>query len=245
MNGVAMADGPGSAHQLDELVDAMAALTGVLEAEPPEAEVLDTICTEAVRAVPGADIASITVIHAGEATTAAASDERAVLIDRAQYDAGDGPCLRAAETGEIVRLSLPLADALWPEFAAVAKQHRIGSYLAAPLRVDEGLACALNLFGFGTHGFAETDSQLLRVYTTVVGFGLRTTRRYQQARELAAQLGTAMRTRAVIEQAKGILMAVHRISDEEAVQRLITESQHTNTKLREVAQRFVADIVGE
>jgi AmiR/NasT family two-component response regulator len=46
----------------------------------------------------------------------------------------------------------------------------------------------------------------------------------------------------VIEQAKGILMAVHRIDEEQAMQRLITESQHTNVKLREVAARFVRDL---
>ena len=51
-----------------------------------------------------------------------------------------------------------------------------------------------------------------------------------------------MRSRAVIEQAKGILMAAHRISADDAMKRLITESQRTNVKLRDVATRFVEEL---
>ena len=48
--------------------------------------------------------------------------------------------------------------------------------------------------------------------------------------------------RATIEQAKGILMAVHRISADDAMKRLVTESQRTNVKLRDIAARFVEDL---
>ncbi|MEV7097828.1 GAF and ANTAR domain-containing protein [Amycolatopsis sp. NPDC051045] len=229
-------------EDLDELTAAMAGLTGALETEPVEAEILDAVCAEAVRAIPGADMASITAIRDGEPETAASTDDRAVDIDRAQYAAGAGPCLQAAESGEVVRVPLATAGSAWPEFTTHARGLGVGSYLAAPLRVDEQLSGALNLFGYGDHGFAETDSQLLKLYTTVVSFGLRTTRRYHHARQRATDLEAAMRSRAVIEQAKGILMAVHRISAEDAMKRLVTESQHTNVKLREVAARFVEDL---
>ncbi|MCE7010838.1 GAF and ANTAR domain-containing protein [Kibdelosporangium philippinense] len=224
---------------LDDVRSAVAALTATLETASDSAEVLDAVCSEAVRVVPGADMASITAIDERGARTAAYSDKRAYEVDQAQYAAGDGPCLRAAATGETVRLSLYNASELWPDFAASAKQVGVGSYLAAPLRVDDRLAGAINLFGFGDHGFAEMDSKLLDLYVTVVTFGLRTIHRYQQVRELADNLETAMRSRAVIEQAKGILMATYKISDDAAIQRLISYSQGTNTKLRQIAAEFV------
>ncbi|MGW5715410.1 ANTAR domain-containing protein [Amycolatopsis sp. NPDC003865] len=226
-------------EHFDELTAAMADLATALETEPSESEILQAVCAEAVRAVPGADMASITAIRDGEPETAASTDDRAVDIDRVQYEAGEGPCLRAAETGEIVRLPLATAGAVWPEFTSYARGQGVGSYLAAPLRVDDALAGALNLFGYGDHGFAETDSRLLALYTTIVSFGLRSTRRYLTARRRVAELETAMSSRAVIEQAKGILMAVHRITADDAMKRLIAESQHTNVKLRDVAARFV------
>ncbi|WP_410676755.1 ANTAR domain-containing protein [Amycolatopsis sp. cmx-4-68] len=230
---------PIAAEDLDELTAAMADLATALESEPVEAEILGAVCAEAVRAIPGADMASITAIRDGTPETAASTDERAVEIDRVQYAVGAGPCLRAAETGEVVRLPLATAGQVWPEFTEHARRLGVGSYLAAPLRVDGDLAGALNLFGYGDHGFAETDSRLLQLYTTIVSFGLRTTRRYHRARQRAADLETAMNSRAVIEQAKGILMAVHRISAEDAMKRLVAESQHTNVKLRDIATRFV------
>jgi GAF domain-containing protein len=236
---------PIPAEHLDELTAAMADLTGALETEPAEAEILEAVCAEAVRAVSGADMASITAIRGGEPETAATTDDRAVRIDRVQYAAGDGPCLRAAATGEIVRVPVATAGRVWPQFTEHARSLGVGSYLAAPLRVDEQLTGALNLFGFGDHGFAETDSQLLKLYTTIVSFGLRTNRRYQRARQRTAELEEAMRSRAVIEQAKGILMAVHRSSADEAMKRLVAESQHTNVKLRDVAARFVAGLSSE
>ncbi|UOZ05774.1 MULTISPECIES: GAF and ANTAR domain-containing protein [unclassified Amycolatopsis] len=236
-----MTGAPIPAEDLDELTAAMADLTGALETESAE-EILQAVCAEAIRAIPGADMASITAIRDGEPTTAAATDDRAVDIDHVQYAAGEGPCLQAAASGEIVRVPLATAGRVWPEFTEYAGSVGVGSYLAAPLRVDEHLGGALNLFGFGDHGFAETDSQLLKLYTTIVTFGLRTTRRYHQARQRATELEAAMRSRAVIEQAKGILMAVHRISADEAMKRLITESQRTNVKLRDIAARFVAEL---
>ncbi|OXM57557.1 transcriptional regulator [Amycolatopsis thailandensis] len=227
---------------LDEVNAALAALTEALETEAGDEELLDAVCAQAVRAIPGADLASVTAIHTGSPRTAASTDDRAVEIDRVQYALGDGPCLEAARSGEIVRLSVSTADRAWPDFATTARKLGVGSYLAAPLHIDETLSGALNLFGFGDHGFRDSDSELLKLYTTVVSSGLRTARRYRDTRRLALQLEDAMRTRGVIEQAKGILMAVHKVSADEAFRLLVTESQHNNTKLHEVASRFVRSV---
>ncbi|WP_037313526.1 GAF and ANTAR domain-containing protein [Amycolatopsis orientalis] len=231
---------PGIEH-LDELATTVAALTRTLETESDETVLLNAVCVTAVRAVPGADMASITVVRGDRPETAAGTDPRAFAVDSVQYETGDGPCLRAARTGRTVRLSVEEARESWPRFTASAEEAGVGSYLSTPLDVDEQLTGALNLFGLGTHGFQDDDSHLLRLYTTVVNFGLRNRRKREDARTVTRQLETAIQNRAVIEQAKGILMAVHRITAEEAFRRLITESQHTNTKLHDVAARFVRD----
>ncbi|EMD26058.1 GAF and ANTAR domain-containing protein [Amycolatopsis azurea] len=228
---------------LDEVNAALAALTETLETESGDEELLDAVCAQAVRAIPDADLASVTAIHTGRPRTAASTDDRTEEIDRAQYALGDGPCLEAARSGEIVRLSMPAADQAWPDFAATARKLGVGSYLAAPLHIDETLSGALNLFGFGDHGFRDSDSELLKLYTTVVSSSLRAARRYRDTRRLVVQLEEAMRTRGVIEQAKGILMAVHKVSADDAFRLLVTESQHSNTKLHEVASHFVHSVV--
>jgi hypothetical protein len=55
-------------------------------------------------------------------------------------------------------------------------------------------------------------------------------------------LREAMRTRALIEQAKGVLMARHRIDGDAAFERLRAESQRSNVRLAEVAAGVVAGV---
>ncbi|MFJ7217401.1 ANTAR domain-containing protein [Amycolatopsis sp. NPDC098790] len=239
------ADNDDIAHRLDELGTTIAELSGVLEHAPDTDNALTTVCAEAVRLVPDADMASITTFAEGEATTAASTDDRAVLLDRAQYRAGEGPCLDAAHTGEVVRVTVGEAGGRWPDFVREAKELGIGSFLATPLRVEDGMRGALNLFGFGAHGYQHFDATTLRLYVVSVESALRTGRRYRQARSLADHLTTAMRHRGVIEQAKGMLMLIHRIDDAAAMQRLIAQSQNTNVKLRDVAANFVHRVVTE
>src|SRR5437763_3893103 len=85
--------------QLDEVTVAMETLTGMLDRELEIGEMLQAICEHAVQVVPGADMASITLVRDGIPDTVASTDQRAVNFDREQYRIGDGPCLRAAETG--------------------------------------------------------------------------------------------------------------------------------------------------
>jgi hypothetical protein len=227
---------------LDDVTSALEVLTSILERDPEMEVMLQAVCDQVIRVIPGADLASITLIRDGVPQTVASTDQRAVDVDTEQYRVGDGPCLRAADIGEPVRLDMDAATALWPQFAGAARSLGVGSYLAAPLTVDKGLSGSVNLFGFGTHGFRKVETKLLELYTTVVVFGLRSVRRYSTDQELIGQLRQAMASRAVIEQAKGILMATHKITAAEAFELLVVRSQRDNDKLHDVAARFVAEV---
>ncbi|GAA5107813.1 ANTAR domain-containing protein [Haloechinothrix salitolerans] len=79
----------------------------------------------------------------------------------------------------------------------------------------------------------EVDERLLDLYMSAVATALRVYRRYERARELAAQLEYALGSRAVIDQAKGILMAIHAISADEAFTLLVEQSQREQVKVRD------------
>ncbi len=64
----------------------------------------------------------------------------------------------------------------------------------------------------------------------------------EQQDEMTAQLAVIAENRAVIEQAKGVLMAAYGITANRAFEILVWRSQQTNLKVREVALRFVAAI---
>jgi GAF domain-containing protein len=230
-------------RRLDDVTGALEHLANVLAEEEELDVILDRVCRQVVHAIPDADMASISLARDGGTHTAAATGEHARRIDRAQFEADQGPCIEAAKTGRLVRVAVSEVAERWPEFAGAAQEATMSSYLSAPLFVDSEYHGSLNLYSEGHHGFGALDAALLELYTTAAEAALRTARRYFHARETTEQLRTALTSRAVIDQAKGILMAAHRIHAEDAFDILARKSQEENVKVRDLAQRFITDIL--
>jgi hypothetical protein len=225
---------------LDQVTGAMRSLAAALDGEPDERELLQQICEHAVRAVPGVESASVTVVRDDSASTAAGTDDMCATLDLAQYRAGAGPCLEAAETGTLVRTVIDDdAPRRWPAFAAAARDAGMGGVLSAPLALDQTAAGSINCYRSDGAGFADLDARLLELYVSSVETALHNVSRYQRARDLAEQMRQAMSSRAVIDQAKGILMAVRGLSADEAFAVLVDQASNRNVKLRVLAQRLV------
>lgn len=205
-------------------------------------ETLTRVVTLAVHELPGCDLAGITLIRDGQPVTAAFTNPEAPEIDVAQYTTGVGPCLDAFRHGEIFRIDDMKREKRWPSFTAVAAKHGIVSTLSLPLKVNQDPVGALNLYSRSAHAFLEDDTPLL--FASHAAVVLANAQAYWAAHTLAAQLETTLTSRAVIDQAKGILMARNGITPEEAFSRLVADSQRTNVKLRDVARGIVDGAVG-
>jgi GAF domain-containing protein len=232
-------------RRVDEITTALEQLADLLAKEKEPAALLDRVCQQVVRAIPDADMTSISLLRDGTAYTAATTGDHASTIDQAQYDAAQGPCIEAAKTGQMVRVVVSEVADRWPAFARAAGDAAVASYLSAPLFIDSEYHGSLNVYGKTDHGFGALDAALLELYTTAAETALRTARLYLQARETTEQLRTALSSRAVIDQAKGVLMAVRRISADEAFAVLVEQSQEQNAKVRDIAERFVNDIIND
>jgi GAF domain-containing protein len=230
------------AGHLDEVARALADLAAVLDAEEDLGRVLQRSVEQLTEAIPGADMASVSVLRGERAETVASSNERVWAIDSDQYAIGQGPCLEAARTGKVVRVNVGKAQERWPEFARSARASGVASYLACPLLIDDQFAGSLNLYSEQGHGFGDFDEALLRVYVTAACAAIVNARRYARARSLADNLVRALDSRSVIDQAVGALMARRGISAAQALDELVRESQNTNVKLRDVAARLVGDL---
>ena len=102
----------------------------------------------------------------------------------------------------------------------------------------------MNCYSRARGGFAELDEKLLDLYTSAVTPTLRVYCRYQQSRDTAEHLRVALQSRAVIDQAKGILMAIRQIGADEAFTLLVEQSQRENRKLRDLAVQLVSQATG-
>jgi GAF domain-containing protein len=207
--------------------------------------VLERLAETALRTAATTAAVSVTVLADAEQTawTCTATDEMAVALDQVQYVTGEGPCLEAARTQRPVRVGVDDIRDRWPAFADAADGLGLRSYLSAPLVLDdEPVLGSLNLYGRTPDAFDPVDEALVRLFTAAASTAAVNARRYVQARDLASHMKAAMESRATIEQAKGALMARHAITADDAFQRLVDESQDTNTKLRDVARSLLASL---
>ena len=222
--------------------DALYALSQFLVADAPVGDTLQRVVEISVEAVPTALFAGLTMLDDDErATTAVFTDDRAPQIDAEQYRAGRGPCLDAWRTRTTVRLEdLARSHATYPEFSRACVDRGVRSTLSLPLvTADRGMG-ALNLYSECAAGFGSEDERRGRQLASAASAVLANAVAYWGALELGQQLCEAMASRAVIEQAKGVLMSASPLlSADDAFDLLRRAAQRERVKVREVAARVV------
>jgi GAF domain-containing protein len=202
-------------------------------------ETLERVIHLAQEAIPAAEMAGITMVVEGRAKTAVFTDDDAPEIDSAQYETGIGPCLDAFRHQEVFIIDDTLKEQRWGPFNEAAAAHGVRSTLSLPLVANhEGLG-ALNLYSCTANGFGEDDVTVGTQFATQAAIVLANAQAYWDAHQLSEDLATAMKSRAVIEQAKGILMGAQRCGPDEAFQILVRASQRENRKLRDIAEEIV------
>ncbi len=225
----------------NEFVEQLLGLSRSLVEDESIDPVLQKVADLAVAQLDGCDLAGVTLVRDGATITAVFTDPEAPEIDAAQYESGRGPCLDAYRDGSILRIDDATSETRWPEFTEMAVRHGVRSTLSLPLRTDNGTIGALNLYSFTPRAF-EDNEQMATVFVAHAAAALSNSQAYWSARVLSEQLQEAMSSRAVIEQAKGVLMRDRRCSADEAFEVLKKMSQDTNRKLRDVATSIVADV---
>jgi len=202
-------------------------------------ELLQQFVEIAHEAIDGADSSGVTIDMGGRTYTAVHTDARTLKVDTEQYDAGEGPCLHAARTGTVVLVDAEEAHERWPRFCKAARAEGVRSFLAAPLFTNEQSVGSFNLYGRAPRAFDSVDAEVLDLLTTTVSRTIGDFARYKSATAVADTIQGALVNRAPIEQAKGMLMALHGIDASEAFDMLRRESQAKNVRLHVIASDLV------
>jgi len=224
----------------DEIALAMHELAHLLVAEESVQTTLQRVADLAARVIEDCDAAGVTLLSPdGSYETAAYTSHRTLAVDRGQYTRDAGPCLQAIADKRIVRLDVEKATERWPDFVTDARAHDVRSFLAAPLLLNGVAIGALNLYSAKPTGFDAVDDVLVALFTGQASVAVANARVYADAHRLTEQLNEAIASRAVIEQAKGVLMAQHGVDAQGAFDRLRSQSQNTNIKLRDIAREIV------
>ncbi len=209
-------------------------------------ELLAEVAQFAARAIPGADGAGVTMIEPHEdaprALSWAVTADFVHEIDRVQYDElKEGPCITCMDSRRPTVSGSLGSDSRWPRFGGRIARIGVHSALSLPLLVDDQVVGAINTYARDRDAFGDHAVQMGSEFAGPAAVSVYNAHLLARAHGRAERLQGALVTRAVIDQAIGILRSRSGDDAEQAFGRLVKMSQSENVKLHDVAERLVEE----
>ncbi|NGP05723.1 ANTAR domain-containing protein [Rhodococcus sp. 14C212] len=195
---------------------------------------LERVTRAAVELIPGADSADIlTLAGHGRYESHASTSALPAELDALQVRFGQGPCVEAAVDGFVTRSDDLTGEKRWPRFTRAAVQAGVHSIVSFRLYTRTDTAGALNVLARTAHAFGDEAVTIGEVLAAHAAIAITAGRRERQLR-------SALASRDLIGQAKGMLMERFSVGADRAFEMLVTLSQHTNTPVATLAEQIVA-----
>ena len=211
-------------------------------------ELLAEVASFAVRAIPGADGAGVTLLRLDQpdniVAALASSAPFVAEIDEIQYvTVGEGPCITAALERRTVRSGSLGGEKMWPRFGPRVGRLGVHSALSLPLLLPDQVVGAINVYAHGKDIFDEHAAELGELFAKPAAVAVHNAQILADALSLTVQLQRALATRPVIDQAIGLIRGRTGRSVEDAFTHLRAMSQAEHRKLADVAQQMVDEAV--
>jgi len=232
-------EGPPSHEQLEALTRLcrLGADSGDLRATLGE---VGRLCQHAMAE---ADEISLLVGNPLEPTMAITSSATAQHLDGLQHTRANGPSFDAFRTRHPVALNASMVTAQHG-LPADDVSRLVRSVLAVPLIVENVAIGVFTIYTAGQRSLATLASlRQVMPFVEAAQTLIRDTQAHEELRRTQEQLATALTSRAVIDQAKGMIMISLKCDADEAFDHLVRMSSTRHQKVRDVAQGMVDDVV--
>lgn len=218
----------------DDLAGRMADLARQLAVPLSLDAVLTGVTKNVVESIPGADVAGFLLLSKhGKFETYAATSEVLFELDALQVKYGEGPCIDAATDELIVRTDDFVHEQRWPNYSAAVMRIGLRSALSFKLYTSQRNAGALNIFGFEPNAFGPEDESAGFVLAAHAAAAIMASRQGEQ-------LQSALTSRDLIGQAKGMIMERYGVDAVRAFEMLRELSQSANVRLVDIAKQVIA-----
>src|SRR5579875_1161960 len=197
--------------------------------------------THTIFAVDGAGLMLADAEH--NLRNAAVSDDRMRYLEELQIRHQEGPCITAFEDKELVSAHDLTLDLRWPAFSAAAVAQRVRAVLASPIPYNQDAVGVVAVMSEDSHPWAPEAELALLAFTDLAALLIASMLLGEQQTELAGQLQAALNSRAVIEQAKVVLIGRHGITARAAYEQLRARARSQRRKLAGVAAEIVRGAV--
>jgi GAF domain-containing protein len=168
------------------------------------------------------------------------SDERVHLLEDLEIEHGEGPCIDAFNSKQLVDSENLSAEERWPKFAPAAVGQGILASLACPIPYNQEAIGVVTVFSSERRPWSPENELALVAFTDLAALTIANTLASDSRGRLASQLQQALDSRVVIEQAKGAVMSRDGVDDHEAFARIRGQARRERRRLSEVAAEIVA-----
>jgi GAF domain-containing protein len=221
------------------LVQAFVRLADTLVNDYDVIDLFHGLCADCVSLL-DADAAGLLLADPrGRLQVVSASDEQAHVVELFQIQSDQGPCLESFRTSAQVHVADLDTEDRWPRFTARARDNGFGAVHALPMRLRGQTVGALNLFHRRGVTMDEADLGVGQALADVATIAILTDRTSRQRELLAEQLQTALASRVVIEQAKGVLAERAGIALDDAFGRMRAQARARQQRLSDLARTVV------
>jgi GAF domain-containing protein len=228
---------------VDEFPTVLRELSSLILSEENLQTTLQRVVELSAQVVPGS-AAGVLLTEDGRTYSTAVTSDVATDLHAIQQEIGDGPCLTAMRTRKVIHIADMTEETRWPEFTTAALDRGIKAMLCFPLVVRNESLGALNLFSEHNSTFVEEVFDVGAMFAAQASVSIHNSQLYLSSVKLTDQLKEALESRAVIDQAKGILMEREGLSPDAAFEMLRKASQNLNVKVRDIAAQIVARLAG-
>jgi GAF domain-containing protein len=197
--------------------------------------------THAIFSVDGAGLMLADVDH--HLLNAAVSDDRMRHLEEIQIRHQQGPCISAFEEKELVRAEDLKRDDRWPEFSPHAIARGVGAVLASPIPYNQDAVGVVAVLSEQSRPWSAEAELGLLAFTDLAALLIATMLMGEQQTALAVQLQGALNSRAIIEQAKGVLIGQQGLSARDAYTQLRAQARAERRKLAAIAAEVVESAV--
>jgi len=224
----------------EQLANAFVGLADTLVADYDVIELTQQLVDNSMSLLPIAAAGILIGDARGDLTVIASSSEQTRLLELLQVEVDVGPCLLAYRTGKQVLVDdLSVDRQRWPAFAARAAEYRYRSVSALPLRLRDERVGALNLFRTEVGPLSPTHIAIGQALADVATIGILNQRTLTHSDLINQQLQSALNTRVIIEQAKGVLAERGNLDMDRAFVLLRSYARKTHQRLADVARAVV------
>jgi PAS domain S-box-containing protein len=238
----------GTKELAGELPTTLLALAALSARDVDARSIVQRAAEVCVRALgPGAEL-GICVGHPLSPESVVGTSAAVQLLDGWQIRAGEGPAVSAYDSNDVVTSDAVLDDDRWPrlrthaEGDAHAHDNAVAGCLSLALRSADDVCGVLTVVLRPERSVTPGLVHMTQMLGSAVASLIQESEVRGAMQALVDDMRAALTSRAVIDQAKGVVMADRHCSADEAFQHLVTLSNTTHLKVRDVAQAIVEQV---